>query len=301
MCAKKAKKNKRSKAGARGPSIYILAAFIVLLFGGYLIITHGGEGLVKPTCREGAVAEKGYAFTVLAEGLPSIDNLAMTEDGGLYATLEERGGQGKVVRILPDGKHEVILRGLNRPDGLRAAGGKLYIVEEVKKGRVIEYDLKKKSWRVIARIGHAEGLAVLPGGGLLVTRDRKKGRLFRLEPDGKKTVLQNKLKRPEGIVLGKKGEVFIAETATGRVLEFKDGTTKTILSNINNPDQLAITPDGALLITEDANPGRLLSYKNGRLSTIARCLSSPQGILPEGDSILVSEQGRGQVLKFTRR
>ncbi len=282
----------------QGMALYIITA--VIICGSFLLPLTAECGVRKAEC-SGPVAEKGYEFEVMATGLPSVDNLTRTPDGSIYATLERRGGRGEVVRLWPDGKSEVILTGLKRPDGIRAGNGKLFIVEEVKKGRALEYDIKDKTLRVIKRIGHLEGLAVISTNEIFVTKDRKKGKLIGLSLDGKGAVLASGLKRPEGIALGKKGELFIAETSTGRILEFRGGKIKTFLTGLNNPDQLAVTTDGALLITEDANPGRLLSYDKGRLRTIARCLSSPQGILPLEDGILVSEQGRGRVLKFTGR
>jgi len=278
----------------RGP--YILMALIIS--GSFLLpLTARAKGK-RAGCSE-PVARAGYEYTVAAVDLPSVDNLSRTRDGSIYATLERKGGRGEVVRLMPDGKSKIILTGLKRPDGIRADRGKLFIVEETKKGRVLEYDIKKKTLRVMKKIGHLEGLAVVSREELLLTEDRKKGTLLRLSPDGTVTVLLRGLIRPEGIVLGKNGEVFIAETATGKVLKFSGGKTETILRGLNNPDQLAISADGALLITEDANPGRFLSYKNSKLKTIADCLASPQGILPLPDGILVSEQRRNRVLKFT--
>lgn len=283
---------------SRGRALYVIMALFISA--SLLMPLTARAGGKKAKCSE-PVARAGYEFTVAAVDLPSVDNLSRTSDGSIYATLERRGGRGEVVRLMPDGTNRVILTGLKRPDGIRADRGKLFIVEETKKGRVLEYDIKTKTLKVMKRIGHLEGLAVVAREELLLTEDRKKGELLRLSPDGTVTVLLRGLIRPEGIVLGKKGGVFIAETATGKVLKFSGGKTETILRGLNNPDQLAMTADGALLITEDADPGRFLSYKNGKLTTIADCLASPQGILPLADGILVSEQGRNRVLKFTGR
>jgi len=287
-----------NKGTGRSVALYIFIAFIIC--GLFVFPQRAESGPYSGECPR-PVAEKGYTFTVMAEGLPRVDNLTRAGNGSIYATLELKKGQGKVVRISPDGHGEVILRGLNKPDGIRAAYGKLFIVEESKKGRVLEYDIKKKSLRTLKKIGYLEGLIIISKDELLLTRDRKKGKLLKLSLYGWVRVLAKRLKRPEGIVLGKKGEVFIAETSTGRILKYSGGKITTVVGGLNEPDQLAMSADGALLITEDQAPGRLLSYAKGRLSTIARCLSSPQGILPVEGGILVSEQGRGRVLKFTRR
>ncbi len=297
-CTQKTKRFHEKKRPSHYASLCIMMAIIITA--SFAFSRTGECGLREQRC-SGPVAKKGYKFTVMAEGLPRVDNITKAGNGVIYVTLERSRGRGKVVRLTPDGKMAVILSRLNEPDGIRAANGKLYIVEESKKGRVLEYDIKKKTLRVIKKIGYIEGLIVTRKNELLLTKDRKKGKLIRLSLDGKVKVLKKGLKRPEGIVLGKNGEVFIAETSTGRILSYRGGKIKTVLTGLNNPDQLAMTSDGALLITEDDNPGRFLLYDKGRLHTIATCLSSPQGILPVEDGILVSEQGWGRILKFSRR
>ncbi len=273
----------------------------VILCGFFLFFIIQGCASSPETCGE-PVAEQGYEYDVFASGLPSVDNITKTDDGMLYVTLERSRGRGQVVHLLPDGRlGEVILKGLQRPDGLRAGDGKLFIVEESKNGRLLEYDIKSKELRTLARIGHLEGLIIRSKSELIVTKDRKNGKLLSVNLEGKKHVLARGLKRPEGIVMGGDGEIYIAETSTGKILVYKNGEIKTLLSGLNKPDQLALTGDGAILITEDADPGRFLSFKNSKLTTLARCLDSPQGILPLNGAILVSEQGRGRVLRFRRR
>jgi glucose/arabinose dehydrogenase len=289
---------------AKRPLLFLAVAIAFALAGGLTLpATAKGHHHHEDSKCHGPVAGRGYSYSVVASDLPSVDNLARTADGTLYATLERKKGRGEVMKILGNGKSEVVLRGLRRPDGLRADHGRLFIAEESKDGPLIEYDIKTKTLHVITHLGYLEGLTVLPGDEFLVTRDRKKGSLIRVSESGETAVLIRGLRRPEGIAQGKKGEVFIAETATGKVLLFRDGKLTTLVSGLEKPDQLAGTSDGTRLITEDADPGRLLSYKDGRLSVVASCLASPQGILPlEGnDGVLVSEQGRDRVLKFTVR
>jgi len=244
----------------------------------------------------------GYvARGVAGSGLPRVDNLAVGPGGALYATLELGRGRGRVVRVRPGRAPETLMAGLNRPDGLVISGSLLYVVEESKKGRLMEYDLESGSARTLARLRHPEGLAVLASGSLVVSEDRRKGRLVEVGLDGTVRVLLDGLLRPEGIVVDARGGIFIAETATGRVLEYRDGRTRVVVGGLNEPDQLAIRAGGGLLITEDASPGRLLSYRRGRLETIAGCLDEPQGVVPVAGGILVSEQGRGRILLIAPR
>jgi sugar lactone lactonase YvrE len=105
------------------------------------------------------------------------------------------------------------------------------------------------------------------------------------------------LNRPEGIAVAKDGTIYVAETATGRVLAYKSGDVRTVVNDLEEPDQVELAPDGALWITEDTKSGRLMRYKDGSLAVVLSGLRNPQGIafLNHG-TVLVAEQGRGRIL-----
>ena len=241
---------------------------------------------------------RGWRYVEYATDLPKVDNVVMASDGSLYVTLERGSGKGEVVRI-SKGKRETVLGDLNRADGLLLHGKRLYVVEEVSEGRVIEIDLVRKTHRVLATVDKGEGIGMLANGDLVVTEDTVQGRLLRLRKDGSIEVMFSGLNRPEGLTIATDGSIFIAETSTGRVLKFKNGQLNTVVDDLNEPDQIRFAPDGSLWITEDASPGQVLRLKNGSLETIATGLSYPQGIffLKDG-SALIAEQGRGRILRF---
>ncbi|MDO8283073.1 MAG: SdiA-regulated domain-containing protein [Thermodesulfovibrionia bacterium] len=246
------------------------------------------------------VAE-GYSWEVYAEGLKSVDNLAKTPDGLLFATLELNSPDGELIMIDRDGKATSVMKGLNRPDGLRARGFKLYILEESRSGRVIEYDVKAFKHRVMAEFDNLEGIAVISDEEIVIAEDKKEGRLIKLSLSGDRTVLWEGLSNPEGIAVDKEGVIYIAETKTGKVLFLKGDEKGILLQGLHEPDQLAIDNDGALWIAEDVNPGRLLRYYNGLLETIVEGLNAPQGILTDGKDILLAEQELGRIIHLKRK
>ncbi|MBI4825408.1 MAG: hypothetical protein HY807_03165 [Nitrospirae bacterium] len=246
------------------------------------------------------VAE-GYSWEVYASGLKDVDNLAKTSDGLLFATLELEFPDGELVMIDNNGKAVSVMKGLNRPDGLRARGFKLYILEESRSGRVIEYDLQSFKDRTIAEFDNPEGIAVISDEEMIIAEDKKDGRLIRLSSSGDKTVLLEELHNPEGVIVDNEGVIYVAETKTGKVLFLKGGEKGILLQGLNEPDQLAIDNDGALWISEDADPGRLLKYHNGRLETIVEGLHAPQGILIDGKDIFFSEQKRDRIIHLKKK
>jgi len=243
----------------------------------------------------------GYEWEVFASGLRDVDNLARTSDGVLFATFERDFPKGELVMIDRNGEHTSVMKGLNRPDGLRASGSKLYIIEESANGRVIEYDTGTFKEETIARLNNVEGIAVTSGNEILVAEDKMNGRLINLSRSGDETVLLEKLHNPEGLAVNGDGTVYIAETKAGRVLGFKDGNVETLLEGLNEPDQLAIDRDGVLWISEDAHPGRLLRYHRGKVETVVSGLNEPQGILIDGRDILLSEQKANRIIRLRKK
>ncbi len=252
----------------------------------------------EPAPSEHVVAEADWKFRVAAKNLPGIDNLVIAPDGSLYATQELPNGAGKVIR-LHRGEVSVVALGFTRSDGLLLRGKQLFITEEIPEGRVLEFDLTSKKQRVLATLHSPEGIDMLPDGALVVSEDNINGRLLRVSRDGKGVpeVILGGLNRPEGLAAKPDGTVIFAETATGRVLSFRNGEVNVVVDDLDEPDQVEIAPDGSLWITEDVNDGRLLRLKDGALETVLSGLRSPQGMAFGADgSIWLAERGRQRIL-----
>jgi sugar lactone lactonase YvrE len=246
------------------------------------------------------VPAKGWHFSVYAENLPMVENVTVNGDGIVYATLEDVGAKGQVVRIR-NPKQEVLLSELNHPDGIVPLGKLLIVTEEADEGRVLEINPATGEKRVLATLYNPEGIAVLPDGDLVISEDSVNGRLVRLNRQGKIETILGGLNRPEGLCVARDGTIYFAETATGRVLAFKDGVVRSVVVDLDEPDQLKLAPDGALWITEDSVRGRLLRLKDGALHVILSGLVYPQGMafLPNGN-LLLAERGRSRLLQITR-
>jgi sugar lactone lactonase YvrE len=247
----------------------------------------------------GPVAAAGWKLAVVQANLSGVDNLALHPDGTLYATRELSRGRGQVVR-LRNGRVDTLIGGLNSPDGLRLRGDILYVTEETVDGRVLEYGLKTRQQREIARLHSPEGIGFLPDGEMVVTEDTMNGRIMRLNANGVVDILTGGLSRPEGIAVKPDGTLLFCETVTGRVIAWRDGEMDVLMHDLDEPDQIALGADGEIWVTEDTRAGRLIRYQDGLAEIAVSDLSGPQGIVPLGPrEVLVAEQGRGRILRVT--
>lgn len=271
----------------------------LLIVGGMLAGTGVASRAADATATP-VTAAKGWRFRVRNENLPAVDNIVVAPDGSIYVTRELARGEGEVVQLTEQGT-KVLLADLNRPDGLFLQGRRwLYVTEEVAEGRIIELDLKTGKQREVVRLNNPEGIVAFPNGELLVTEDRVNGRIVRVLRNGVVEVVTSGLNRPEGLAMMRDGTLVVAETATGRVMAWREGEMTVLVEDLDEPDQVRIAPDGALWITEDAEPGRLLRFSNGSVQTILSGLMAPQGVaFTARGEILVAEQRRGRILAIT--
>ncbi len=242
------------------------------------------------------------SYEIFARDLGKVDNIVIAPQNTLYVTLEKRDGKGSVVR-LKRGRRDTLMNGLDRPDGLMLADGKLYVTEEADEGRVLAFDLKSRDTTVVARLRKPEGIRRRYDGSLFVTEDRAvDGRLVIVGKDSRVTPIVRGLKRPEGLDVASDGSVYLAESGTGRVLRVARSGVETVLTGLDRPDQVAIAPDGAIWVTEDSNPGRALRYLDGKLEVVLAGLNKPQGIAVGSDGwIYIAEQGRDRIVRLRPR
>jgi len=252
----------------------------------------------NPVASIGPIPHPGWTFRVAAENLPGVDNLVMDKEGVLYATQELDKGAGKVIR-LDRGVVTTVISGLDRADGLLLHGNFLFVTEEKLHGRVLEFELTTKKLRTLAVLSKPEGIDMFPDGDLLVSEDFMRGRLVRVRRNGDKPVevILGDLKRPEGALIKPDGAIIFAETASGRVLSYRNGAVSVVVGGLSEPDQVELAADGSLWITEDVRNGRLLRWHDGVLEIVLSGLRYPQGMAFGADgSVWLAEQGRQRIL-----
>jgi len=252
----------------------------------------------NPVASTGPISHSGWTFRVAAENLPGIDNLVTDNAGALYATQELGKGAGKVIHI-NRGRTTTVIAGLDRADGLLRQGNILFVTEETFQGRILEFELTTKKMRTLAVLSKPEGIDMFPDGDLLVSEDIRRGRLVRVRRSGDKPVevILADLKRPEGVLIRPDGTIIFAETASGRVLSYRNGTVTVVVEGLSEPDQVELAADGSLWITEDVRNGRLLRWHDGVLETVLSGLHYPQGMaFAAGGSVWLAEQGRQRIL-----
>lgn len=249
-------------------------------------------------------AVDGWRYEALPAELDRITSLARMPDGSVLATLSPKQrsgdkGHGLLVR-LDTTQYTVLADGLYKPAGLLPYDGGVIITQEYAEQPVLFW--KAGVLQPQLMLVKPESIAVMPSGQWLVIEDAENGRLLRIDPQNKqKTVLFQGFSAGEGLCIGRDQRIFVVDNKGRNLQEYRDGRMDVVLGGLNGPGFLRCTRDG-IWITEDVtNTGRLLYYDYRELHVVARHLHSPQSVLEDGENaILVAEQGRSRLLRFTR-
>ena len=246
-------------------------------------------------------AASGWNVQVVHRDVPKAASLMPLPDGSLMVSQELDDAKGSIVRIHPDGRREVVVANLSKPDGLFATRGG-WVFSQESAGLPVSF-LKDG---VVTELFKGESVQGLwdDGDDLYAIEDRKPfGRLLRYRwSDQSLSVLRDQLQEGESIVRCTDGRMLYTEKQKGVVRELTDdGSDPVVLSNLNQPTFLMCDERG-LWVNEDAtHRARLLLIdKQGRQQTILSFLKAPQSIVPTGrGTYLLAEGGRDRVLELT--
>lgn len=249
----------------------------------------------------------GWHYEVVRDELLRITSLVRLPDGSLLATLSARQlagetGKGQLLQLdLANGHDTVLADGLYKPDGLLPYQAGVVVTQEYVNQPVLYW--REGGIDPLFMLVKPESIAVTAAGQWLIIEDAPNGRLLQIDPHTRQiTVLYQGFDAGEGVCVDRDQRVWLVDNKRGDLLEYANGAVEVIVSGLNGPGFLRCTP-GGIWITEDVtNDGRLLFWDYRELHTIARHLHSPQAVLEEGNNaVLVAEQGRSRLLRFTRQ
>lgn len=245
-------------------------------------------------------AANGWNVQVVHHDVTKAASLMPMADGSLMVSQELDKAKGSIVRIHPDGRREVVVANLSKPDGLFATRGGWVFSQE-------SADLPVSFFKdgVITELFQGESVQGLwdDGDYLYAIEDRKPfGRLLRYRwSDQHLSVVRDRLQEGESIVRCTDGRMLYTEKSKGVVRELtEDGSDPVVLDQLNQPTFLMCDARG-LWVNEDAtHRARLLLIdKQGRQQTILSFLKAPQSIVPTGKgTYLLAEGGRNRVLEL---
>lgn len=245
-------------------------------------------------------ATDGWSYAVIHRDVAKAASLIPLDDGSLMVTQELKDGLGSIVRIHGNGKREVVVGNLSKPDGMVATRGGWVFSQESDNAPVSF--LKDGVVTELFRGENVQGLWV-EGDDLYAIEDRKPtGRLMRYRwSDQSLSVLRDQVQEGESIVRCTDGRMLYTEKKKGVVRELTDdGQDPVVLAGLNKPTFLMCDERGLWINEDSTHRARLLLVDpQGKQQTILSFLKAPQSIVPTGrGTYLLAEGGRNRVLEL---
>jgi hypothetical protein len=216
----------------------------------------------------------------LGEQLAS--GVTVDKRGKIYVTIEEPNRQGYLITYLPSGARTTPnISNIFAPRGVAVdAKGKIYIATD---NNVITYTSDGTPTTPTIP-GGATGVAVDRSGNIYVASYTG---VTTYTPDGtptKPTIAVG----ASAIAIDRGGKIYLAQPGKNRVTTYLPNgkrTTPTITTGLNNPDSIAVAPNGKILVTNYADywngPWSVTSYRADGVQTtptITTGVNNPEGV-----------------------
>lgn len=147
------------------------------------------------------------------------EGIAQFDEQHLVLTEDIPGGRLLLLRKA-DGAIKVLLRGLQRPEGICVATDRSIYIAETLTGRILKYSMASQSATVlITGLIEPDQVKCHPDGSLWITEDRDPdGRLLRYH-NNKLYLIATNLRSPQGITFDPQGNVYVAEQENARIIK----------------------------------------------------------------------------------
>jgi streptogramin lyase len=211
-------------------------------------------------------------------------------------------GDGTVIELLPNGKHTVLLRGLDEPAGLAEDPWGNFYVSEMGNGTVIEVANQGLGIERVLRtgLGHPRGLSVDALGNLYIA-DTNAGQVKVVAHLREHQLLTHGMPDPTAAGYASSGAVYVTEGSEGQLQKWEDGALTTVASGLGDPIGVAAGPRGEVWV-DTAQGTLLLVTAAGAHHVVASRLSHPRQLYaaPDGSGdVLVAEEGANRIAEVT--
>ena len=260
----------------------------------------------------------GWTATVYAEGLSSLDGLALSPDGSVFFAEESAGSIGFVAS---NGQVCLYAGGFSNPEGIAFdSEGTLYIVEDTQNGSLFSVSSKGKI-EILTDLDAPEGVTINQEGNILITESNVqftgspldyRTSVTEVFPNGSTVEIQYSqyLWSYSGITTDNQGTIYVCNEASGTgttnsifKIDPSTGVRTLFVSGLIACEGLRFNPSGTFplyVVEEDLGSG------NGQLSVISSdgshqafatgFLNIEDVLIDENGNIYVSEDTSGMII-----
>ena len=219
---------------------------LVFLPSGDLLVAEEKSGSVSKINRDGKVSR-------IAKNLKRPHDLALGSDGRIYVAEMDAD---RIAVLSSDGSVSTYIADVRTPVDLDFNGQGELLVCELFAGRVAAFKNQKRARVIASGLSWPHGLAFHSSGAVFINENTG-NRIVEARPDGHVRPFAL-VERPVGLTLAKSGNLYVAQPQVGKVSRVNpEGRVSVLIEGLKEPRDPAFDASGDLYVAETM-AGRIL-------------------------------------------
>ena len=243
-------------------------------------------------------------LVVLAQNLPSPDDLLLAPNGSIYISDVQ---DQTIKEYTQDGNLQTLISGLSEPEGMVVLPDDSLIIAEQGTNRLVRYDPTTKVLSLFLTLHNTtgqdgvDGIAYDPKTQTIIVPDSPNGNVLRVSLDGKTvSEIAHGFARPTGAWVEADGSILVVDENGNSLSWIHPNGEIEKLANLPTPDDVIEDRNGNIFVNTLGDGAiHLIVASTGHDTILVPGLLDPQGIIFDMDgNLIVTDAGHHQLDKL---
>jgi len=244
------------------------------------------------------------ALVVLAQNLPSPDDLLLTANGSIYISDVQ---DQTIKEYTQDGKIQTLISGLSEPEGMVMLPDGSLIIAEQGTNRLVRYNPTTKALALFLALHNTtsqlgvDGIAYDSKTQTIIVPDSPNGTVLRVSLEGQTvSVIARGFARPTGAWVEADGSILVVDENGNSLSRIHPNGIVEKLANLPTPDDVIEDGNGNIFVNTLGDGAIHLIAANTNHDTIlVNGLPDPQGLIFDADgNLIITDAGHHQLVKL---
>jgi sugar lactone lactonase YvrE len=244
------------------------------------------------------------ALVVLAQNLPSPDDLLLAPNGTIYISDVQ---DQTIKEYSQDGLLQTLISGLSEPEGMVMLPDGSLIIAEQGKNRLVRYDPTTKALTLFLTLHNTtgqdgvDGIAYDSKTQTIIVPDSPNGTVLQVSLDGGTvSEIAHGFARPTGAWVEADGSVLIVDEYGNSLSRIRPDGNIEKLANLPTPDDVIEDNNGNIFVNTLGDGAiHFISASTNRDAVLVNGLLDPQGIIFDADgNLVITDAGHHQLDKL---
>jgi len=244
------------------------------------------------------------ALGVLAQNLPSPDDLLLAPNGSIYISDVQ---DQTIKEYTQDGNLQTVISGLSEPEGMVILPDGSLIIAEQGTNRLVRYDPTTKALTLFLALHNTtgqlgvDGIAYDSKTQTIIVPDSPNGTVLRVSLDGKTvSEIAHGFARPTGAWVEADGSILLVDENANSLSRIHPNGIVEKLADLPTPDDVIEDSNGNIFVNTLGDGAiHFISANTNRDMVLVDGLIDPQGLIFDADgNLVITDAGHHQLDKL---